>query len=457
MEGQVPQTKASSGGTRARSKLAFAAVVVVLATALATAGQAAAAQHAKRAAAAVSHQVVHNPRGHFLGVVPSTLHRNTLHAAAANGTPPLSYHGGPVVHSSKVYAIFWVPSGFYYPANAKAEITQYFKDVGTASWTPGNVYAASTQYCQGVGTGATGCSSAGNKFASYNVSYGSSTTVTTAFPANGCTNYTLGNGSTSKRCLTDAQIQKEVSSVVASKGWSTGLGTQFFVFTPPLVGECFDASESSCYDPEFSAGFCAYHSNISSQTLYAFQPWADITGCVYQSPTVPNNAYPNDDGADPLLNVVSHEHNETITDPLGTAWFDSSGFENGDECAWLSLATQFNGIGDYSQTIASDQYMLQSEWSNRSNSCVEKNTFPQPTGTFTATAGAGAHSENFASSVTDSDDATFRYAWTFGDGASSSSANPSHTYSSAGTKNVTLTVFDAHGDQLHVVKSVAVS
>jgi hypothetical protein len=451
----VLQNRAGIGATRVRSKLAFAIGIVTLAMALAMAGQAAAAQHAKRAAAG-SHQIVHNPRGHFLGVVPSTLHRNTLHAASANGTPPLTYHGGPVQHASKVYAIFWVPSGFYYPSNAKAEVTQYFKDVATDSWKTSNVYAVSTQYCQGVATGATGCSSAGNKFASYNVSYGSSVTVTTPFPASGCTNYTLGDGTTTANCLTDKQIQTEVSSVVASKGWATGLGTEFFLFTPPRVGECFDASESSCYDPEFSSGFCAYHSNISSpQTLYAFQTWADVTGCFYSS--LPDNAYPNDDGADPLLNVVSHEHNETITDPLGTAWWDSTGFENGDECAWRSLATHFNGIGDYSQTIAGDEYMLQSEWSNRTNSCVETNTFPQPTGTFTTTAGGAAHSVNFTSSVTDSDDATFRYAWTFGDGASSTAANPSHTYASAGSKTVTLTVFDPHGDQLHVVKAVTVS
>ena len=57
----------------------------------------------------------------------------------------------------------------------------------------------------------------------------------------------------------------------------------------------------------------------------------------------------DDDGADPIISVMSHEHNETMSDPLGTAWYDGSGYENGDECAWLDLATQFNGIGDYSQ------------------------------------------------------------------------------------------------------------
>lgn len=452
MANRKPSSRLSRPGLR----IALAFGVVALVAALTSTGAAASATHGKRSATAASHQIIHNPRGHFLGVLPSTLHRKTLGTAGANGTPPLTYHGGPVQHSSKVYAIFWVPPGYYYPPNAKAEVTQYFNDVKAASWKTSNVYAALTQYCQGVATGAASCRSASNNFSSYNVSYGGSATVTTAFPANGCTNYTLGSGVNSKVCLIDSQLQTEIKSVVASQKWPTGLGNEYFLFTPPLVGECFDASATSCYDPEFSSGFCAYHSSITSpQTLYAFQPWADITGCVYQS--VPDNAYPNDDGADPLLNVVSHEHNETISDPLGTAWFDSTGFENGDECAWLSLATHFNTIGDYSQTISGDEYLLQSEWSNRANNCVETNTFPQPTGNFTAAAIAPAHTEKFTSSVSDSDDTTFRYSWTFGDGATSTAASPSHTYASAGAKTVTLTVFDAHGDQLHVVQTVNVS
>jgi hypothetical protein len=106
------------------------------------------AQH--RSGTAALHETVHNPRGHFLGVLPSTLHHGTLAAGKANGAPPLTYHGGPVQHSSKAYVIFWVPSGYYYPANVKAEVAQYFTDVAAASWKTSNVYGALTQYCQGV-------------------------------------------------------------------------------------------------------------------------------------------------------------------------------------------------------------------------------------------------------------------------------------------------------------------
>lgn len=409
-------------------------------------------------------QLVHSPSGHFLGAIPSTLHTQVLRTTP-NGSPPLLYHGGPVVHASRAYAIFWVPSGYYYPVGAKGEVAQYFTDVATDSWKTSNVYGALTQYCQGIATGASSCPAASSSFISNNVSYGGSATVTTAYPASGCPKYTLGSGLSSKVCLTDAQVKNEINSVVSAKGWPRGLGSEFFLFTPPTVGQCQDAAGNSCFDPDFPPpnypGYCGYHSWITSpQTLYAVQPWADITGCLY-SYQVPDSPYPNDDGGDPLVNLISQEHNETMSDPLGTGWYDTNPytgtFENGSECAFLSLATHYNGIGDYSQTINGDQYLMQAEWSNRAKNCVETNTYPQPTGTFTATAGSTAHSENFAASVTDTDDTSFVYSWTFGDGTTSTLAKPSHTYAAAGAKTVTLTVFDAHGDQLHVVKAVTIS
>ena len=61
-------------------------------------------------ASAAQARVIQNPKRRFLGVLPSTLHRKTLTAGTANGTPPLTYHGGPVVHSSRAYAIFWKPA-----------------------------------------------------------------------------------------------------------------------------------------------------------------------------------------------------------------------------------------------------------------------------------------------------------------------------------------------------------
>jgi hypothetical protein len=437
--------------SRARPRLRSAVILAVALAAVLSAS----------VAASASAEVTHNPKGHFLGIMPSSLHRTVLTAGTAQGTPPLTYHGGPVVHSSRVYAIYWRPPGTYIPAGYQAQIAQYFTDVAASSWKTTNVYAALTQYCSGVANGASSCPSASDNFSSYSVAYGGAFIDTASkFPTTGnCPNYTLGDGTTSTNCLTDAQIQAEVNKVVTAEKWATGLGTEFFVFTPAHVGECFTIGGTSdpnggCYDPEFSPGFCAYHSNVGGTKLYAFQPWADLPGCQYSTP---NNPYPNDNGADITLNVVSHEHNETMSDPLGTSWYDSQGYENGDECAWLALTTHYNNIGDYSQVINGDDYLLQSEWSNRAKNCVLSNTYPQPTASFTTAAGSAAHSVNFTLTRSDSDDTSFRYAWTFGDGTTSTLQSPTHTYAAAGAKTVTVVVFDAHGDQIRVAKAVTVS
>ena len=59
--------------------------------------------------------------------------------------------------------------------------------------------------------------------------------------------------------------------------------------------------------------------------------------------------------------------------------------------------------------------------------------------------------------ASDSDDTPFSYTWDFGDGGSSTAQKPSHTYPTAGSYRVTLVVFDAHGDQVRVRKTLSVS
>jgi hypothetical protein len=57
-----------------------------------------------------------------------------------------------------------------------------------------------------------------------------------------------------------------------------------------------------------------------------------------------------------VANVTAHELAETITDPRNGGWYDSSGAENGDKCAWsfASPVTLKNG----------STWKLQMEWSN---------------------------------------------------------------------------------------------
>jgi hypothetical protein len=282
----------------------------------------------------------------ILGMVTS------LHSASrASGIGTLSYHNGPVMHGSTTYAIYWVPAGYSVSSDYTSLINRYFTDVAADSGKTSNVYYSDTQYYDGAG------------HVPYTTTFGGSVVDTNPYPASGCTDTV----SQTTVCLSDAQIQAEVTRVAAAHGWGKGPGKEFFMFTARNVGSCADAS--SC---AFSQ-YCAYHSWIgsgSTETLYANQPYTD---------TVPANcdaaAHPNNSEADPTINVVSHEHNETITDPNGNAWYDLAGYENGDKCAWdFGRSIGSTAYGPYNQLINGHPYELQREYSNASRGCVLKGT-----------------------------------------------------------------------------------
>jgi hypothetical protein len=301
-----------------------------------------------------------NPQGRFLGVVPSAGTKEARRGPA-QGTPPLRYHNGAVQHSSRAYSIFWKPPGFSFPAGYSTAIQTYFKDVAADSGKTTNVYFSDTQYYDVVG---------GTKRPiPYKVTNGGVISDTSALPATGrCPNYRLADGTFSTACVTDNQLIAEVNRVVSSRGLPRGLGAEYFVFMPQQLGSCFDSVglPHGCYDRHY----CAYHSWIgegAGATLYASMPFAQTPGC-------DPGATPHGTAADAVLNVTSHEHNETITDPTGGGWYDSSGYENGDECSFDFGATIFNGFGYYNQVINGHQYLLQQEWSNRTNRCVQTGT-----------------------------------------------------------------------------------
>lgn len=253
----------------------------------------------------------------------------------------LEYHGGPVMHTNKTYAIYWLPAGYTMGATYSTKINQYFMDVAAASGLTTNVYASVTQYYGPTHVNIVNTSTFGGFYID-----------PYPFPADGCALY-----SGVKKCLSDAQLRAEINRVITLKGWVKNSSTMFFIFTPYNVGSCFG---SSC---AFTA-FCAYHS-YAGALIYANQPFANRKGCsiTYATSTSPNGA-----AIDSTLNVVSHEHAEAITDPRLNAWWDSgTGMENGDLCAW-TFGTLTGG--SYNQTINGHHYILQREWSNSTSSCV---------------------------------------------------------------------------------------
>src|SRR4029077_16158279 len=102
----------------------------------------------------------------------------------------------------------------------------------------------------------------------------------------------------------------------------------------------------------------------SGAAIYANQPYAKHAGC-------DEGQYPNGNDSDPTINVVSHEHNEAITDPKLNAWYDAQGQEIGDKCAWTFGSVSGPNGGEYNQTINNHHYFLQEEWSNNGSACLQ--------------------------------------------------------------------------------------
>jgi hypothetical protein len=264
------------------------------------------------------------------------------------GNGDLTYHGGPVMHTNQTYTIFWAPSGYSYPAGYENVIGQYFTDVGHDSGGNQNVYGILTQYFDGSGN------------ITYNSTFAGTIDDTHAYPTSGCSD---GFGTT--ECLTDAQLQTEIRSVVAAQGWPHNGTAEYFILTPPNVGSCFDGSSTQC---SYSL-YCAYHSSFNvtgGEEIYANMPYAHVSGCS-------TGQSPNSNAADDTINVISHENNEAISDPNGNAWFDAAGYEDGDKCNF-DFGSPLGGSGgsEFNQVINGDHYWIQREYDNSTHACLQR-------------------------------------------------------------------------------------
>ena len=374
------------------------------------------------AAAAPRHTAVLRLPGRMWGVIPAG------HDAAGRPARPqpsqfaaghgplvnnLLYHGGPVMHTNTTYTILWGPTtGF--ASGYGGLINQFLGDVGAESRSAGNVYAADTQYY--------------DTFAP--VSYVSSLSSTwndTSTPIpNNCSGEYARTGVTVSGCVLDSDIQAEVARAIAKNGWPDGLGAEYFVLTPDNVGSCFDSSSGQCS----YTYYCAYHSDYidagGNPVLYANMPYTNTSG-VGAPGACDVGQHPNNNQADATINVLSHEHNETITDPLGTAWWDSAGNENGDKCAWnFGSVLGSTTSGEFNQVIDDHYYWLQQEWSNASSGCVQHYgalSTPAISGFSGSSGTVGAHVTISGSNLNDAYAVSFHgVAATFTDAAGTISA-----------------------------------
>lgn len=431
--------------------------------------------------------VVHRSNGRFLGVQP----RGGVSPAAITGSEAgrarpraadpgvLTYNGGPVLHSSTPYLIFWTGGESTPSGSSQALMARYFSDVAADSGGSTNVFGVARQFTDGAG------------FADYRQTFNpASQTVpdTDSFPVNGCSDTTA----TFPRCLTDGQLQAELTQIIGARGLPTGIGPNapiYFIVTPDDVNVCMDASlPPMCADGTLPNAFCAYHSFMTlgdgSTVLYASVPFflspdpSDGARYAKQCQRDGNAGTieePNGDLADVAISYLSHEDNETITDPTGRGWLDdTTGYEDGDECAGVetnsnaflpTLGTTASG-SLFDQLIGGHAYYTQSDWSNSDGGCEMRPTpgtisprFTVPAPGLTPT-GASATFDPTSSATTNPITSA---TWDFGDGSPPqvlsgflSLQPPSHAYSAPGRYGVTLTLVDDRGNVAPVTESIVV-
>jgi hypothetical protein len=112
--------------------------------------------------------------------------------------------------------------------------------------------------------------------------------------------------------------------------------------------------------PRGQAGFCAWHSAGSCNgTPVQFAFFFNLDGDAGCDPQDTSGLHSQ--GLAALANVSGHEISEARTNPRLDAWYDSSGQENADKCAWSfgsSLVT-------FSNTTTTTQWKIQGNWSNK--------------------------------------------------------------------------------------------
>ena len=153
--------------------------------------------------------LVHVGSGQVAGVAPirglnPAAIPGSFAAAPVSGPRPFSsngnldYHGGPVLHASAPYLVFWDPNGQISSAD-KTLFERYFADVAHDSGAATNVYSVDRQFTDSSG------------FADYSQSWSSAHAIvdTHAYPSTG-SQCTENAGFTETACLFDSQLQTEV-------------------------------------------------------------------------------------------------------------------------------------------------------------------------------------------------------------------------------------------------------
>jgi hypothetical protein len=248
---------------------------------LLVAGTLALAAVALGAGATPAGAVVTSTGGTTVGIQPR------IGESYVTGVSPTTYAnngGNPVVHGESTFAIYWDPTDHYH-SDWQRFTDEYFHEAGNVSGFLGSVFAVATQYTDKTNTPAT-----------YHQVFKGAYTDTHAYPGSACADPSpfesadlIGPGHT-EVCLTEPQVAAEVESFVAAHKLPTGMGSTYFLMTPPGVAVCLDGGGPAGHCSDYEQGneesyensFCSYHGAINpslpsggpNTLLYAVIPWS---------------------------------------------------------------------------------------------------------------------------------------------------------------------------------------
>jgi hypothetical protein len=238
----------------------------------------------------------------------------TAQAGAAN--PILNYHGGKVLYAANTYAIFW-GSAWSSPAFASDKLTgvdSFFQGFGGSSYAK-----TSNEY------------------------YGSRGSISSNSRYHG---HMIINSTPPLLPPKTSTIVSKVCKVTKNSPDPKGI---YFVYSSAGAG---------------NTKYCAWHSwgtcSNGAKVQVAYIPNLDgVDGCdPVDDPALSGHSQ----GLAAIANVTAHELLEGITDARGSGWYDSSGAENGDKCAWVFPPG--DGLSSFYDGTGNTYWKLQMEWSN---------------------------------------------------------------------------------------------
>ena len=234
----------------------------------------------------------------------------------------ISYHGGPVMQG--VVNIYYIWYGDWSPyLKAKTILTNWGNSIG------------------------------GSPYENVNTTYGDTTgNVSGAITLAGGINIP---SSTFGTALSDSSIASIVSYAFSS-GLTSETNALYFVLTAPGISETSG----------FLTKYCGWHTwgTFGGKNIkYSFvgNAAASLGSCAQQTGSSPNG----DPAADAMVSVMAHELEETTSDPNLNAWYDTTGAENADKCAWTFGTTYGSAGGSIANmNLGGHDYLIQQNWVN---------------------------------------------------------------------------------------------